>query len=60
MVTSQEKEKVKTLIERLGGFDNFLKYCSSNQITTQEKDNLEGILFFNGSFSIMAAFYYAS
>lgn len=54
------KEKVKALIEEKGGFDNFLKYYSSDEVTPEEKEDLENILFFNGSFSIMAAFYFTS
>lgn len=54
------KEKVKMLIDEKGGFDNFLKYYSSYQVTDEEKKSLENILFFNGSFSLMAALYYAS
>ena len=62
MFTANEetKAKVKELIDEKGGFENFLKYYSSDEVTLKEKESLENILFFNGIFSIIAAIYYAS
>ena len=59
MVTTS-KEKVRELINEKGGFDNFLKYYSSNTVTEEEKKELDKILFFDGYFSLLAALYYAS
>lgn len=59
MVTTS-KEKVRELINKKGGFDNFLKYYSSNNVTEEEKKELDKILFFDGYFSLLAALYYAS
>ena len=57
---STAKQKVKALVDEKGGFDNFLKYYSSDEVTLEEKNDLENILFFNGYFSIMAAIYYTT
>lgn len=60
MFTAEDTTKVQELIKQKGGFKNFIKYYGSNDVSDEEKEALEHILFFDGEFSLLAAIYYAS